>query len=118
MKSLVFIPCLLRSLISFHILSLIPFEVGLVDHLIDQLTLLLHKDPVEIPGCPYKEPIYSLLPTLLRRASPGMIPFKSHPVEYKESHIRLSTKRLRPQKIGDCFVYYSTGATLELAKVL
>ena len=37
MKSLVFIPCLLRSLISFHIVSLIPFEVGLADHLIDQL---------------------------------------------------------------------------------
>ena len=37
MKSLVFIPSLLRSLISFHIVSLIPFEVGLVDHLIDQL---------------------------------------------------------------------------------
>ncbi len=75
---------------------------------IDALTLLLHKDPVELPGCPYKEPIYSLL----------MIPFKSHPVEYKESHIRLSTKRLRPQKIGGCFIYYSTGSTPELAKVL
>ena len=34
----------------------------------DKFTLLLHKDPVELPGCPYKEPIYSLL----------MIPFKSH----------------------------------------
>jgi hypothetical protein len=31
-------------------------------------TLLLHKDPVELPECLYKEPVYSLL----------MIPFKSH----------------------------------------
>jgi len=60
-------------------------------------TLLLHKDPV-----------YSLL----------MVPLKSHPVECKESHIRLSTKRLRPQKKGDCFIYYSTGSAPEMAKVL
>ena len=54
-------------------------------------TLLLHKDPV-----------YSLL----------MIPFKSRPVEYKESHIRLSTKRLRPQKKGDCFIITPRGPPL------
>jgi hypothetical protein len=29
---------------------------------------LLHKDPVELPECLYKGPVYSLL----------MIPFKSH----------------------------------------
>jgi len=71
-------------------------------------TLLLHKDPVELPECLYKEAVYLLL----------MEPFKSHPVEYKESHIWLSTKRLRPQKIGDCFIYYSTGSAPQLAKVL
>jgi len=58
-------------------------------------TLLLHKDPV-----------YSLL----------MVPLKSHPVECKESHIRPSTKRLRPQKNRGLFYLLLHGVHPSIGK--
>lgn len=45
------------------------------------LTLLLHKDSVELPECLYKEPVYSLL----------IIPFKSHLLSDPANDIELRT---------------------------
>ena len=62
-----FIPLALYTFITKKGLSKAPFLFLFLPG--EQLfTLLLHKDPVELPQCLYKEPVYSLL----------MIPFKSH----------------------------------------